>query len=168
MMKHCLETVPTLFNTDRMVSDYVHEAYRPLACNYFAHQAEKKAPARDRAKEFVRVKSGFDKLKIASASTVEMQDFKVGQHLDVHLEVDLATLLPSDVLVELVVTRGEGAAAETSVVPLVHRGLKAGTVHSFDGGFRVELAGHYQHGLRVRVPGSARHDAKVRGLVLWA
>ena len=168
MMKHCLETVPTLFNTDRMVSDYVHEAYRPLACNYFAHQAEKKAPARDRAKEFVRVKSGFEKVKIASASTVEMQDFKVGQHLDVHLEVDLATLLPSDVLVELVVTRGEGAATETTVVPLVHRGTKTGTVHSFDGGFRVELAGHYQHGLRVRVPGNGRHDAKVRGLVLWA
>jgi hypothetical protein len=66
-----------------------------------------------------------------------------------------------------VVTRGEGEV-ETLVVPLVHRGVKAGTVHAFDGGYRVELAGHYQHGMRVRVPGTGRHDAKVRGLVLWA
>lgn len=167
MMKHCLETVPTLFNTDRMVSDYLAQAYRPLAGHYFQLQAEKKAPARERAKEFLRVRSGFEKLKIVAATTVEMQDFKVGQHLDVHLEVDLGTLQPSDVLVELVVTRGEGEV-ETLVVPLVHRGAKAGTVHAFDGGYRVELAGHYQHGMRVRVPGNGRHDAKVRGLVLWA
>ena len=168
MMRHCLETVPTLFNTDRQVTDYTTQAYRPLASHYFAQQAEKKAPARERAKEFLRVKGGFEKLKIASASTVEMADFKVGQHLDVHLEVDLGTLLPADVLVELVLTRGEGVDVETMVVPLQHRGVKAGTVHTFDGGYRVELAGHYQHGMRVRVPGNGRHDAKVRGLVLWA
>jgi phosphorylase/glycogen(starch) synthase len=167
MMKHCLETVPTLVNTDRMVSDSLGQAYRPLAGNYFTLQAEKKAPARERAKEFLRVRSGFEKLKIVAATTVEMQDFKVGQHLDVHLEVDLGALQPSDVLVELVVTRGEGEV-ETLVVPLVHRGVKVGTVHAFDGGYRVELAGHYQHGMRVRVPGTGRHDAKVRGLVLWA
>jgi glycogen phosphorylase/synthase len=168
MMKHCLETVPMLFNTDRMVQDYVTQAYRPLAANYFAQQAEKKAPARERAKEFLRIRSGFEKLKIIAGTTVEMQDFKVGQHLDVHLEVDLGALAPSDVLVELVVTRGEAPTSETIVVPLQHRGAKAGTVHAFDGGYRVELAGHYQHGMRVRVAGHARHDAKVRGLVLWA
>ena len=168
MMKHCLETVPTMFNTDRMVGDYLAMAYRPLAGNYFAMQAEKKAPARERAKEYVRIRTGFEKLKIVTATTVEMTDFKVGQHLDVHLEVDLGTLLPADVVVELVLTRGEGVPAETIVVPLQHRGSKTGTVHQFDGGYRVELAGHYQHGMRVRVPAHGRHDAKVRGLVLWA
>jgi starch phosphorylase len=168
MMKHCLETVPSAFNTDRMVGDYLREAYRPLASQYFAQQAEKKAPARERAKEHQRIRSGFEKLKIVSATTVEMADFKVGQHLDVHLEVDLGALAPADVVVELVLTRGEGAGTETIVVPLAHRGSKGGTAHTFDGGYRVELAGHYQHGMRVRVPGHGRHDAKVRGLVLWA
>ena len=87
-----------------------------------------------------------------------------------HLEVDLGPLQPADVVVELVLTRGEGAAATTTVVPLQHRGAKTGTVHAFDGGHRIELAGAYQHGMRVRVPGSGRHDAKVRGdaeLVVW-
>jgi phosphorylase/glycogen(starch) synthase len=168
MMKHCLETVPTLFNTDRMVTEYLREAYAPLAQRYYAQQAEKKAPARERAKELARMRSGFEKLKITSATTVEMRDFKVGQHLDVHLEVDLGALQPNDVVVELVLTRGEARPPETIVVPLQHRGSKGGTVHAFDGGYRVELAGHYQHGMRVRVPGAGRHDAKVRGLVLWA
>ncbi len=168
MMKNCLATVPTMFNTDRMVGEYFSSAYRPLAHNYFVQQAAKKQPARERAKEFLRIKSAFDKLKIVAATTVEMHDFKVGQHLDVHLEIDLGALQPNDVVVELVVARGEGAAAETTVVPLQHRGQRQGTVHAFNGGYRVELAGHYQHGMRVRVPGHGGHDAKVRGLVLWA
>ncbi|MBX3461788.1 MAG: alpha-glucan family phosphorylase [Planctomycetes bacterium] len=169
LVVHDLESVPTVFNTDRMVTDYLESAYRPLAANYFAQQAAKKAPARDLAKDFLRVRAGFDKVRITAATTVELQDFKVGQHLDVHLEVDLGPLQPGDVLVELVVTRGEaGSQQETVVVRLQHRGPKSGTVHQFDGGYRVELAGHYQHGMRVRVPARGGHDAKVRGLVLWA
>ena len=96
-----------------------------------------------------------------------MRDFKVGQHLDVQLEVDLGSLRVEDVVVELVVTRGEGDE-ETNIVPLGFKETRESGAHSFQGGFRVELAGHYSHGMRVRVPGTGRHDAKVRGLVLWA
>ncbi len=169
MMIHCLQTVPTMFNTDRQVQDYFDQAYRPLAQHYFVQQREKKAPARERGKEFLRVKSGFEKLRITAATTVELQEFKVGQHLDVHLEVELGTLLPTDIVVELVVCRGEALdSRETVVVPLQHTGVLKGTVHAFGGGFRIEKAGHYEHGMRVRVPGNGGHDAKVRGLVLWA
>jgi len=166
-MSHCLETLPAVFSTDRMVSDYLEDAYRPLAGSYFAQQAEAKAPARARAREFQRVKQGFEKVRITAASTVEMADFKVGQHLDVNLDVELGGLRPDDVVVELVVTRGEGDE-ETIVVPLEHKGANDTGAHAFVGGYRVEMAGHYQHGMRVRVPAHGRHDAKVRGLVLWA
>lgn len=167
MMAHCLATVPAQFSTDRMVTDYLNDAYRPLANNYYVQQAEKKAPARDRAREFQRIRQGFDKVKITAASTVEMQDFKVGQHLDVHLEIELGELRPGDLLVELVVTRGDDNE-EVIVVPLTCKEAVASGAHTFHGGYRVELAGHYSHGMRVRVAGHGRHDAKVRGLVLWA
>jgi phosphorylase/glycogen(starch) synthase len=167
-MLHCLETVPTLFNTDRMVTDYLQQAYMPLAAQYFAQQAQKKAPARERAKDHVRVRQAFDKLRIVAANTVEMADFKVGQHLDVTLDVDLGVLQPADVVAELVLMRGDGPAVEAVVVPLRHVGVKSGAVHGFVGGCRIEVAGQYRHGMRVRVPATGRHDAKARGLVLWA
>ncbi len=166
-MRHCLETLPATFSTDRMVSDYLQQAYRPLAANYFAQQAEGKAPARARAREFQRVRQGFDELQIVGASTVDVADFKVGQHLEAHLEVDLGGLTPADVAVELVVTRGD-ADEETIVVAMEPGGAQESGAHAFHGSYRVELAGHYQHGMRVRVPGRGRHDAKVRGLVRWA
>lgn len=167
MMAHCLATVPAQFSTDRMVSDYLDDAYRPLSQNYYVQQAEKKAPARERAREFQRIRQGFPKVKIRAASTVEMQDFKVGQHLDVHLDLELGALRPDDVLVELVVTRGEDNE-EIIVVPLVCEEPPKDGAHTFQGGYRIELAGHYSHGMRVRVAAHGRHDAKVRGLVLWA
>ena len=81
--------------------------------------------------------------------------------------MDLGPLLPEDVLVELVVTRGENCD-DTIIVVLEHKGALESGSQSFQGGYRVELAGRYSHGMRVRVPGHGRHDAKVRGLVLWA
>ncbi|MBM4062144.1 MAG: alpha-glucan family phosphorylase [Planctomycetes bacterium] len=168
-MVHCLATVPTWFNTDRMVSDYLAQAYRPLAEHFFGHLANKRAAARERGKEHLRIKSGFDRVRIAAATTVELQEFRVGQHLDVHLEVDLGPLQLADIVAELVVCRGEPAdLRDMVVVPLQHLGAVKGTVHAYGGGYRVERAGHYQHGMRVRVPGHGGHDAKVRGLVLWA
>jgi phosphorylase/glycogen(starch) synthase len=169
MMVHDLESIPVVFNSDRVVADYLRLAYLPQASSYFMQQAEKKVPARERAKDFLRVRSAFEKLRITAATTVELSDFKVGQHLDVHLEVDLGALLPADVVAELVVSHGDGSARlDLVVVPLGHSGVVRGTVHAFDGGYRVEHAGHYQHGMRVRVVGNGGHDAKVRGLVLWA
>lgn len=171
MVVHCLRSVPTRFNTDRMVGEYLERAYRPLAGNYFAHQAENKARARDRARELQRVVKGFGQVKITSASTVELGEFKVGQHLDARLEVDLGALLPGDVVAELVIGRSAGSADldEMAVVVLQHSGAVQGTVHAFEGSYRVEQAGQYSHGMRVRarLMGGA-HDGKLRGLVLWA
>ena len=161
-------TVPTVFNTDRMVEEYCDLAYRPLAARYFEQQSQKKAPARERGKEIARIRSGFGQVKITAATMSELQDFKVGQHLDVHLEVELGVLKPTDLVAELVVGRAAGGELEhLAVVALRHTGELRPGVHGYDGSFRIERAGRYSHGMRIRarVPG---HDAMVRGLVLWA
>jgi len=168
MMRDTLASVPAMFSTDRMVSDYLDQAYRPLAANYFAQQARKKRPARIAAKSFARVRSGFEKVKITAATTIELQEFKVGQHLEVCLEADLGSLRPDDITAELVVTRTADGGSETFVVEMKHAGPVSGSVHGYEGSHRVERAGQYHYGMRVRVMGNGRHDAKVRGLVLWA
>jgi len=170
MVVRCLQTIPPQFNTDRMVQEYCDRAYRPLAGNYFMQQAAKKAPARERAKDCQRVRNGFDKLRIVTATTVELQEFKVGQHLDVRLEADLGTLLPDDVVAELVVGR-PGAVADLEdmkVLRLHPVGAPKGSVVTFEGSHRIERAGQYSHGMRLRARPGDGHDAKLRGLVMWA
>lgn len=169
MVVHCLTTIPRHFSTDRMVNEYTKKAYLPLAQNYRAQQADKKAPARSTAKDFQRVRNGFPQVRITAANTVDLQEFKVGQHLDVRMEVDLGSLQPDDVCAELVVGRplGDQDLADAVVTRLEHTGLLRGTVHAFEGTYRIEQAGHYAHGLRLRAAGS-RSDAKLRGMVIWA
>ena len=167
-MVHCLATVPPQFNTDRMVQEYADKAYKQLAGNYFFQQAAKKAPARDAGKEVVRIKNAFAQVKIVAANTVELQDFKVGQHLDVTLDVDLGTVLPQDILVELVLEQQDtGEGSSLVVVPMKSTGEMRGNVHSYVGSHSVEKTGRYAHGMRVRAraPG---FESAVRGLVIWA
>ncbi len=116
----------------------------------------------------MRIKNAFPQVKIVAANTVELQDFKVGQHLDVTLDVDLGALLPHDIVVELVLEQQDVAAGATlAVVPMKATGEVRGTVHSYAGSHRVEKTGRYSHGMRVRAraPG---FDGAVRGLVIWA
>lgn len=168
-MTHCLATVPGVFNTDRMVQEYVDRAYRPLAINYFAQQAEKKAPARDRGKEIARVRNAFAQVKIVAANTVELQDFKVGQHLDVTLDVDLGELQPADVVVELVLEQKGAQGTEVLiVVPMKPVGPARGKVVGFAGTHRVDRTGRYAHGMRVRARVPGQEGTALRGLVLWA
>ncbi len=167
-MAHCLATVPPQFNTDRMVQEYADKAYKRLAGNYFFQQAAKKAPARECGKEAVRIKNAFPQVKIVAANTVELQDFKVGQHLDVTLDVDLGTLSPHDILVELVLEQLDVASGTTlAVVPMKATNEIRGTVHGYAGSHRVEKTGRYSHGMRVRAKAPGVEGA-VRGLVIWA
>ena len=167
-MVHCLQTIPPMFNTDRMVREYCDLAYRPLAQRYFVQQAANKAPARERGKEIARIRNAFPQVKIVAANMSDLQDFKVGQHLDVHMDIEVGALTPGDLVVELIVGRIVGAElADLTVVALKHLGSLRAGVEGFEGSFRVERAGRYSHGLRVRarVPNQA---AMLRGLVLWA
>ncbi|MEQ1632433.1 MAG: alpha-glucan family phosphorylase, partial [Planctomycetota bacterium] len=167
-MVHCLATVPPQFNTDRMVQEYADRAYRTLAANYFVQQAAKKANARECGKEIVRIRNAFAQVKIVAANTVELQDFKVGQHLDVMIEVELGTLQVNDVQVELVLEQhGAQGTQVLLVVPMKSTGVLRGTVHGFAGTHRVERTGRYAHGMRVRARAPGQEVA-LRGLVLWA
>jgi starch phosphorylase len=166
-MVHCLATVPPQFNTDRMVQEYADRAYKHLAGNYFAQQNAKKAPARDVGKEVVRIRNAFPQVKIVAANTVELQDFKVGQHLDVTLDVDVGSLSTNDIVVELVLQQLDSPTTAPLVVPMKPSGEVRGAIHAYVGTHSVEKTGRYAHGMRVRAraPGL---DVAMRGLVIWA
>ncbi|GAB4138159.1 MAG: hypothetical protein Fur0037_03710 [Planctomycetota bacterium] len=169
MVVHCLKTVPARFSTDRMVSDYARKAYVPLARNAALLAEERWNPAKEAARDFQRVRNGFSGVRFVSTELSDLAEFKVGQHLDARCEVDLGSLRTEDVRVEMVVGRplSEQDMADLVVVRLEPRGLVRGNVHAFEGGLRIEKAGHYAQGLRVRA-NVATSDPKGRGMTLWA
>lgn len=159
-MKECLATVPEAFNTDRMVTDYVEQAYRPLAEAYVELGRDGYAKARHQADEAQRVRKGFEKVRIVAMHVSDPAKLVVGGLLEAHVEVDLDGLMPQDVSVELVVghRKGETDLQRGTCLALKPTGQPDGHVYTFGGSHRIDRSGPYAYGLRVRAG----------ELVLWA
>jgi phosphorylase/glycogen(starch) synthase len=159
-VKECLVTVPAAFNTDRMVGEYLEQAYRPLAASNLDLGRDGYAKARRLADDGQRVRKGFEKIRIQAVHVSDPAKLHVGGMLDAHMEVDLAGLLPTDVAVELVVghRKGEQDLQRARVLALHPVGVSRGAVYAFEGAHKVDRSGAFAYGLRVRAG----------DLVLWA
>lgn len=155
-VRSCLGSVPTQFNTDRMVLEYAREAYQPLAASYARLSADRFSEARRLAEDGTRVRRGFEKLRIVSVQVSDPAKLVVGASLDVRMEIDLAGLAPGDVAVELVVghRRGEKDLQRGRAVPLPPTAKPQGTVQVFEGSHAIDRSGPYAYGLRIRAGAS--------------
>ncbi|MCA8955202.1 MAG: alpha-glucan family phosphorylase, partial [Planctomycetes bacterium] len=167
-MVHDLQTIPRQFNTDRMVQEYVDLAYRPLGLNYFEYVQDLKAKAKHLAVEAKRIRQGFGQVRVVDAQVADLADLRVGETIDVRLDIDLGPLAPEDVRVELVVGQMLGdTLGDPTAVQLAPVSAPGASPATFEGSYRVEGAGHFGHGLRVR----ARHGEDIGGalkdLTFW-
>ena len=167
-MIRVLATIPPVFNTDRMVEEYFDTAYRKLALAGHRHGLDRRALAKERAREAKRIRSGFAGVKVLEAHLADLQEIQVGESIDAHLDVDLGVLTPPG--------RPRRARARPLRVPTVcatcapstsRRWRRTDGAVRFEGSHRIEGSGRYVHGLRVR----ARHEelagGPLRDLVFW-
>jgi starch phosphorylase len=170
MMRHDLESIPPFFNTDRMVLEYAREAYLPLARQHAELSPERKARVKEIAREHQRIRKGFGELKIVAAHVADLAGLRVGDAVDVRLEVALGSLAPEDVAVELVLghAKDERDLRHMAIVPLQHVRADAGAVHVFEGVHQMGRSGSYSYGIRVRARRDKPHADGLADLVLWA
>jgi phosphorylase/glycogen(starch) synthase len=169
-VKRSLATIPTMFNTDRMVAEYRERAYRPLSEAWFALSGRDNLGARELAARHARLRKGFADLRVLGSKVAGIDGAKVGDGLEVQVDVDLGALAPEDVQVELVyghVRNGSSGFHNLGVIPLgpVSRG---GRVWSFVGVQRLQRSGSYSYGVRLRARVDGHLDAALRDLVIWA
>jgi phosphorylase/glycogen(starch) synthase len=163
-------TIPTQFNTDRMVGDYRDQAYLPLARSFFDLRSNGNARAKERARTAARLSREFGALKIRSVKISELAEMRVGDVVAVRAEVELGTLAPDDLLVELVL--GQPKSGDLQNMALVRLAANPapseGNVWTFEGAHRVQRSGSYAYGVRVRARAQASESGRLQDLVLWA
>ena len=98
-----------------------------------------------------------------------LTELRVGDPLSVRVRVDLGSLKPDDVVVELVTgsARGEGDLKKVAYQSLEYCGKDEGTIRRFEGTLVPERSGRFGYGIRVRAlspGGSPLHDGS---MVLW-
>ena len=122
------------------------------------------------AQERQRVRRGFPQLRIASAHIADLTAIQVGDPVTARVEVDLGSLSPADVVVEMLLGHAadNGDLENRTAVPLTPTGKPANGVQAFEGTTRVEHSGHYACGLRVRPAMASSAGDSLSDLVLWA
>jgi starch phosphorylase len=162
-VKRSLITLPTLFNTDRMVSEYVDSAYRNLGTEHLRLVAEDHAAARSEALGLRRLKRGFTGIELLDSRLGPTEDLELGNEVHVQVDVRLGELAPDDVTAELMVRHGNSAEAIRLVAVPQEDG-----VTSFVGTHRIDRSGGHSAGLRLRAAGLDLLAAAQEGLILWA
>jgi phosphorylase/glycogen(starch) synthase len=140
----CLATVPAIFNTDRMVGDYVESAYDPLAREFRELALDRKWKLKARVQESQRIRRDFEGIEIVTASVGDLSRVHVGESVEVHVEVDLGALSPDDVIVELVLGHargGEDVGLPQSVALPYVQTTESG--HVFEGVHELQRSGAF-------------------------
>jgi glycogen phosphorylase/synthase len=169
-VQRCLATVPIRFNTHRMVRDYHQKAYAQLAAGGDELRRNKRWKLKMLVQENARVRKGFGEIRIVSAHVGDLSNVHVGDPVEVRVEVELGSLKPDDVHVELVLGHSSGASELTgkTLVPLGFVQSSGTSLHVFEGTRPMDRSGSFAYGIRVRARTEREYAGSLRDLVLWA
>jgi phosphorylase/glycogen(starch) synthase len=166
-----LETIPSWFNTDRMVSEYRDRAYTHLAARALELGQDRFARLRQHAQERAQLRKAFAEVSIVEVQVSELSGLRVGDVIEARVRIKLAGLAPDAVRVELVLGHtkdGGGDLRNPILTPLAPTGIATGGVQSFRGAQRISRSGNFAYGLRVRALTKGPIDEGLGDLVLWA
>jgi glycogen phosphorylase/synthase len=168
-VRHSLGTIPPRFGADRMVADYLAQAYLPLAREGVRLADDAYRADRDRVARIERVRRAFGELEIVTAQIADLDNVQAGDTIAARVEVRLASLAPEDVLVELVLGRaGDGGElTDVQAAELAPAGPPVDGVGTFTGSREVARAGSFAYGIRVRGRGETAGDDP-DDPVIWA
>jgi starch phosphorylase len=151
LMKRAMGTVCPVFNTNRMVQEYVEKCYWPSAERYCTLTADGLKRARGLAQWRRGMARGWPQVRVEAVEAKGADPMHVGGQLEVKARVTLGGLSPDDIEVQLfhgaVDSLGDIPAPRT--VAMNHNGSHEGSTWVYTGTIPCRASG--QHGYSVRV-----------------
>jgi len=172
MMKASMKKLVPFFNTDRMIRQYHDRFYACAKAHSEELVADDFAKARKLAEWKVRVHKGWSEVAVESANSLggDASALSVGSTMAVEATLQLGSLLPSDVLVEMYVGRLDEFRRMRNgvVVQLAVAQDLGGGRFLYRGEYTCVAAGNMGLGIRV-VPYHPELATKYEmGRILWA
>jgi starch phosphorylase len=169
-MKASLLKLAPVFNTNRMVYDYVTEYYGSCADRYRTLTETGCQRARDLAAWRARVAAEWHNVKVRSVHSSGTEDAKVGRTIEAWCQVALGGLRPEDVLVQVYYGRvsPDQEIVDAEAVTMRCDGEVEARVHLFKAAIECRRSGRSGFAVRV-LPNHAdlghTHHAR---LIHWA
>ncbi len=101
MMKRAMSTVCPMFNTSRMVQEYMEKCYAPSAERFGRLSLENLKRAAGLAQWRSRLKRAWPQVRVEQVEANGADPMHVGAQLEVNARINLGTLAPDDVEVQL-------------------------------------------------------------------
>jgi starch phosphorylase len=169
VMKQSIGTCCPVFNTNRMVQEYVEKCYWPSAQRHVALAGDRLQRAQDLAQWRRRLGQSWTQVRIEAVEAKGNDPMQVGGQLEVKARVNLGNFSPDDVEVQLFhgAVDSFGDIPTPRTVTMSHNGAHDGSTWTFYGNIPCRASG--QHGFAVRV--LPRHSDLASpfepGLVCW-
>ncbi len=169
VMKRAMMTVCPVFNTSRMVQEYMEKCYGPSAERFEALTKENMRRAATLAQWRRALARAWQAIRVEAVEANGADPMHVGGKLTVKAKVNLGPLSPEDVQVQLFhgVLDNQGEIPHPSAAPMSHNGAHDGSTWVFTGTIPCRSSG--QHGFAVRV--LPRHgdlgNPFEPGLIVW-
>jgi glycogen phosphorylase len=169
MMKRSVAALAPVFNTGRMVSEYMQVCYWPSAERFERLSADGLKKARELAAWRRSLKQGWPKVKVEAVEVAGAEPMHVGGELKVQARVNLGNFKPDDVNVQLfhgLVDSFENIPNPLTA-PMSHNGSHDGTSWVFSGSIPCRSSGQYGYKVRVLPRNADLANAFEPGLVSW-
>jgi starch phosphorylase len=170
LMKNSMRDLGKAFSSQRMLVEYAEKFYLPALSNYRRMTDEKYAGVKDLASYFAKLDGAWEAIRVVQTPRIPDRDLKVGDSMEVTASVNLGTLGPEAVRVEIYhgTMNNAGQIEPASRVAMVHAGTTDDAkVHQYTAVVKCERAG--KQGLAVRL--LPNHAALTRefvpGYVIW-
>lgn len=102
MMKHSIKTIAPVFNTNRMVAEYINKFYVPAARRGIAFRSNSYEQGERVSRSKKLLSEHWDQVKFVLIETNAAPQMYAGQKLEVQVDMGLGQLDPGSVAVELV------------------------------------------------------------------
>jgi starch phosphorylase len=174
VMKRSISTIAPVFNTGRMVQEYMEKCYGPSEERFESLVRDNMKRAANLARWRANVSRGWPQVRVEAVEANGADPMHVGTQLEVKARVQLGNLSPDDVQVQLFhgVVDNLGEIPQPETAPMSHNGAPmsrdgSGTVWQYNGAIPFRASG--QHGFAVRVlpKHSDLSNPFEPGLVCW-
>jgi starch phosphorylase len=149
-MKASMKRLCPIFNTNRMVTEYVERFYVPAARRYLDLAAEggsKLGPILEWRK---LIRTAGSQVKITRIQSANGSEIRTGEKIRVMARVALGKIAPACVRVQIVfgAVNGDGALVHSSSIDMTHTGM-TGIEHEYTGELECRESGSLGFSIRV-------------------
>jgi starch phosphorylase len=169
VMKRTMATVCPMFNTSRMVQEYMEKCYAPSADRFSRLSLDNLKAATSLAQWRQRLKRAWSQIKIEQVEANGADPMHVGAQLDVNARINLGSLAPDDVEVQLFHGSVDnlGDIPHPATAAMNHNGASQGATWVFKGTIPCRSSGQYGYAVRVLPKNANLSNPFEPGLVCW-